>query len=59
VQVFNSDELEAAICGNQFIDLEDWKNNTEVKGYGPWSVTVTRFWKCMATYTQAELARIL
>jgi hypothetical protein len=37
ISVLNTDELEAAICGNQHIDLEDWKENTELKGYGKWS----------------------
>jgi hypothetical protein len=36
-KVFTSDELEAAMCGKSFIDLEDWKSNTEIKGYGKWS----------------------
>jgi len=37
LKVFTSDELEAAICGNSHIDLEDWKANTEVKGFSKWS----------------------
>jgi len=59
IKVFSSDEIEAAICGNAHIDLEDWKNNTEIKGFNKWSITVKRFWQCMETYIQAELARIL
>ena len=59
ISVFNTDELEALICGNQHIDLADWKKYTELKGYGAWSMTVTRFWKCMETYTQIELSRVL
>jgi hypothetical protein len=49
-KVFTSDELEAAICGNNHIDLEDWKAHTELKGYGKWSQTVKRFWHAMETY---------
>ncbi len=59
ISVFNTDELEAIICGNQHIDLEDWKKYTELKGYGAWSMTVKRFWKCMESYTQIELSRVL
>jgi hypothetical protein len=51
ISIFNTDELEAAICGNHHIDLEDWKKHTEIKGYGPWSMTIKRFWKIMEGYT--------
>ena len=50
VKIFSSDELEAAICGNAHIDLDDWKANTELKGFGKWSQTVKRFWQAMETY---------
>jgi len=30
-----------------------------MKGYGQWSMTVKRFWKCMEGYSQLELSRIL
>ena len=59
VKVFTSDEIEAAICGKSHIDLDDWKANTETKGYGKWSQSVRRFWQAMETYNQAELANIL
>lgn len=59
IQIFTPEELEAAICGNPHIDLEDWKKNTELKGYGKWSMTISRFWKAMETYSQIELSRIL
>ena len=51
ISVFTTDELEALICGDSHIDLEDWKRNTQLKGYGGWSQTVSRFWKCMETYS--------
>ena len=50
MSVFTTDELEAAICGNHHIDLEDWKKHTEIKGYGGWSTTIKRFWKIMEGY---------
>jgi len=59
VKIFSSDELEAAICGNSHIDLDDWKANTETKGFNKWSLTVKRFWQVMETYNQAELANVL
>lgn len=51
VSVFNTEELEAAICGNQHIDLEDWKKHTDIKGFGAWSITIKRFWKVMEGYS--------
>lgn len=59
VSVFTVEELEAAMCGNAHIDIEDWKRYTELKGYSKFSMTVSRFWKAMGTYSQVELARIL
>lgn len=59
VSLFTPDEIEAAICGNPHIDLEDWKKHTELKGYGMISMTIGRFWKIMETYSQVELQRIL
>lgn len=37
IKVFTSDELEAAICGNSHIDLDDWKANTVLKGFNKYS----------------------
>lgn len=51
LSIFNSDELEAAICGQSFIDLEDWKANTEYKGFKSGSKIVENFWKLMNTYS--------
>ena len=59
INILTSDELEAIICGNPRIDLDDWKNNTEYKGFGKWSQTTSRFWQVMETYNQVELSNIL
>lgn len=47
------------MCGQQHIDLQDWKLNTEYKGFKNDSKTMERFWKAMETYNQKELSRIL
>jgi len=56
-----AEELEVQLCGQITIDLDDWKENTEYRGFfcANMSVTVTRFWQIMATYNQQELGRIL
>ena len=43
------------------ISLEDWKANTEYKGFklGAYSPVVQNFWSVMKTYNQEELCRIL
>jgi len=52
IKPFTCQELEQVLCGQQFIDLEDWKNNTELKDFHSYSKTIERFWKCMGTYDQ-------
>ena len=61
VHFLTVDELETALCGQNDIDLTDWKSNTEYRGFilNDKSVTVYRFWYAMGTYSQAELGRIL
>ena len=50
-------ELESQLCGQTEIKLDDWKNNTEYKGFvmGGFSPVVLRFWQVMETYSQKEL----
>ena len=54
-------ELESQLCGQTEIKLDDWKNNTEYKGFvmGAYSPVVLRFWQVMETYSQKELQQIL
>jgi hypothetical protein len=61
IALFTADELETQMCGQNHIDLEDWKRNTELRGFFNYlgSMTLTRFWKIMATYNQQELGRVL
>jgi HECT-domain (ubiquitin-transferase) len=56
------DELEAQMCGQVKIDLDDWKNSTEYRDFmmsGKLSWTIRWFWQVMETYSQQQLARIL
>lgn len=55
------EELEVQLCGQSVIDLDDWKENTEYRGFflANVSASVTRFWQIMATYNQKELGRVL
>lgn len=51
IALLNPDELEAAICGNPYINISDWKKHTDLKGYHSYSLTVGRFWNVMETYS--------
>ena len=50
VKVFTPEELEAAISGQRVIDLEDWMDNTEYKGYSSRSENIVNFWQVMKFY---------
>jgi E3 ubiquitin-protein ligase HUWE1 len=56
-----AEELEIQLCGQSKIDLDDWKENTEYRGFfsTKMSASISRFWQIMETYTQVELGRIL
>ena len=53
IRLLTVDELETWLCGKDSIDLNDWKANTEYRGFllSDKSVTVYRFWYAMNTYT--------
>ena len=53
IRFLTVDELETWLCGKDAIDLNDWRTNTEYRGFflGDKSVTVYRFWYAMGTYT--------
>ena len=61
VHFLTVDELETALCGQNEIDLADWKANTEYRGFllKDKSMTIYRFWYALGTYSQVELGRIL
>ena len=63
IDYFSADELEAAICGNSEISVEDWSKNTITKDFKGLTEDCTRllpdFWKIMETYNQEELGRVL
>lgn len=50
IQFLTPDELESQMCGQNKIDLEDWRENTETKGFFWKSITLYRFWDIMGTY---------
>jgi HECT-domain (ubiquitin-transferase) len=60
LNIFTPDEFEMILNGVPFIDLQDWKKNTNYKGsfYSSHKV-VEWFWKTLETMNQNELAKFL
>lgn len=57
---FNSDELELILCGQPYVDVEDWKDHTQYRGkFNAKHKVVKWFWDRMASLNQEELSRFL
>ncbi|KAJ1983136.1 E3 ubiquitin-protein ligase tom1 [Dimargaris verticillata] len=59
VQIFNEQELELLISGLPDIDIDDWKNNTEYRGYSVSSLQIRWFWRGVRSFDQEERAKLL
>ena len=60
IRVFQPYELEMLLYGVPYIDVKDWKLNTDYKGeYSPNHKVVKWFWEVMETFDQEQLARLL
>lgn len=59
VKIFNEKELELLISGVPDIDIDDWKNHTEYRGYTSVSAPVQWFWRAVRSFTQEERAKLL
>lgn len=59
VNIFNEKELELLISGVPDLDVDDWKNNTELRGYSTNSVQVQWFWRAVRSFDQEERAKLL
>ena len=47
------------IGGIAEIDIEDWKKNTEYRGYSEHDEVVRWFWKCISKWDDEKKARLL
>jgi E3 ubiquitin-protein ligase HUWE1 len=59
ISIFNEQELELLISGMPDIDIDDWKNNTELQGYSPSSPQINWFWRAVRSFDQEERAKLL
>ena len=56
---FSSDELNLLINGFPFIDIEEWKENTEYVGYAENEQLIKNFWEILYTFSQDDLSKLL
>lgn len=59
VGIFSEKELELLISGVPDIDIDDWKNNTDYRGFSSVSPQVLWFWRTVRSFTQEERAKLL
>jgi len=59
VSVFDERELELLIGGIADIDVDDWKKNTDYRGYTENDEVVQWFWKCVNTWDSERKSRLL
>ena len=60
LKVFQPYELEMLIYGVPYIDVKDWKTNTDYKGeYNQDHKIIRWFWEVVETFDQNQLANLL
>ena len=59
IQIFSEHELELLISGLPDIDVDAWKNNTELYGYSSSDPVVQWWWRAVRSFDQTEKAKLL
>ncbi|KAI8894491.1 E3 ubiquitin-protein ligase RSP5 [Globomyces pollinis-pini] len=59
INVFDERELELLIGGISDIDLDDWKKNTEYRGFKEEDDTIVMFWKAVASFDSEKKSRLI
>ena len=60
IGVFEPYEMEMLLYGVPFIDVKDWKKNTDYKGeFTPAHKTIRWFWEVVEGFSQEQLANLL
>uniref|UniRef100_A0A3B5BMR5 HECT-type E3 ubiquitin transferase n=1 Tax=Stegastes partitus TaxID=144197 RepID=A0A3B5BMR5_9TELE len=59
VSVFDARELELVIAGTAEIDLADWRNNTEYRGYHDNHIVIRWFWAAVERFNNEQRLRLL
>ena len=59
LKIFTSDQLGLLINGTPFIDVDDWRLNTQYKNYNDYDNVIINFWDIISNLTQEELSNFL
>lgn len=59
IQIFTEQELELLISGLPDIDVDAWKNNTELHGYSSSDPMIQWWWRAVRSFDQTEKAKLL
>ena len=60
IEVFNVEEFEILLNGVPFIDIQDWKENTQYAGvYHKDYEQINWFWKIIGDFNQLQLSKLL
>ncbi len=59
LKIFASDQLALLINGTPFIDVDDWRINTQYKDYNDYDDTIINFWTVISSLSQEQLSNFL
>ena len=59
LKIFTSDQLGLLINGSPFIDVDDWRLNTQYKDYNDYDDVIINFWEIIYELTQEQLSNFL
>ncbi|KAJ1022444.1 hypothetical protein NDA16_003433 [Ustilago loliicola] len=59
IRIFSEQELELLISGLPDIDVDAWKNNTELHGYSSGDAVIQWWWRAVRSFDQTEKAKLL
>ena len=59
LKIFTSDQLGLLINGTPFIDVDDWRLNTQYKDYQNYDNVIIDFWEVISNLSQGDLSNFL
>ena len=59
LKIFTSDQLGLLINGTPFIDIDDWRLNTQYKDYNDYDNVIINFWEIISNLSQDDLSNFL
>eukprot|EP00833_Pecoramyces_ruminatium_P010345 jgi/Orpsp1_1/1184377/evm.model.c7180000089266.1 len=57
--IFNEFDLKLLISGIEEINVNDWENNTNYRGYNKNDITIINFWKCVREISNEKRTKLL